>query len=566
MDKKVKNPIREKAFFTFFMVLMLLSAYAGTGSTVEEPAAKNTTATAEQANAVSKEIQQTLTGLGYSGDVDIYLVQMVYGWDYMKWKNTLDQAKKDFQQKKITDDQAAQIERKVLQELSRAIRKQFSPAANDSEYFYLSKVVKDKTAQSLGYSQLLYVLGNPIGLSIQVVDVLEPAVGYLPPGEEHAACLVELTGGKIVIADLTQEASSDSFIFRDQYGSTGKYWELRGKNNPLLIPRRIQVLDRNGLVADIYNALGNVYGKSGKDAEAVSFFSKAIELNPGIAKAYCSRGVELMKMGQVQKALSDLDKSIKLDPKDAEAYNNLGSIYIKMRQDAKAITYFDKAIEFKPIFSRAYKNRGAIYNRLGQNKEAIADLSKTVELDPKDDEAYLCLGAIYGQSDQQKEAITAFGKAIEINPKLSEAYNNRGITYSKMGKYTDAISDFIKATEIDPKFANAYNNRGLVYVQLKQYSQAIGNFSKALDIERNYLDAYLSRGAVYIELKQFSEAKSDFTRAIQINPKFAAAYFNRGLANMELKQKVEGKRDLEKAAELAPEMQGKVKAVLDKYK
>ncbi len=230
-------------------------------------------------------------------------------------------------QKKISAQQAAQEEEKVLKALCNSIKKEFSPAAADSEYFYLRKVVNDKTAQYLGYAQLLYVFGNSIGLTVKVVDVLEPADGQLPVGEEHAACLVELADGKTIMADLTQDDISKPFVFRDQYGAAGNYWELKQKENPLKISRRIQILDRSGILAEIYNSLGNAYAKSRKESDAVSYFSKAIELNPKLAKAYSSRGVEFLIMDQRTKAISDLDKAIQLDPKDAEAYFNQGMLY-----------------------------------------------------------------------------------------------------------------------------------------------------------------------------------------------------------------------------------------------
>jgi tetratricopeptide (TPR) repeat protein len=566
MNGRFTKKTCKKAFAAFFFGLWILIASAGDGLAVEEPPAKGPAAAADELAAISKGIQQTFKGLGYSNDTDIDLVQIISSWKYANWKQALNQAGQDYGQKKISAQQAAEEEEKVLKALCNSIKKEFSLAACDSEYYYLPKVVNDKTAQYLGYAQLLYVFGNSIGLTVKVVDVLEPAGGQLPVGEEHAACMIELTGGKTIMADLTQDGISKPFVFRDQYGAAGNYWELKQKDNPLKIPGRIQILDRSGIVAEIYNCLGNSYAKSGKQSEAVSYLSKAIELNPKLAKAYSSRGVEYLSLGQRAKAISDLEKGIQLDPKDAEAYYNQGMLFAGSKQYAKAFSNFAKAIELKPIFPAAYKSRGSAYINAGQNPEALSDFAKAIELNPKDAEACFLLGTAYVHTDKDDKAISCFTKAIELNAKYADAYNTRGIEYAKLHKYTDAISDFIKAAEINPKDADAYYNRAITYAQLDQYDPAVKYFSKAIEINPKYASAYNGRGRTYIQLGKFNEAKTDFNKAIQLQPNFARAYCNRALANVNLKKNEDAKKDLQKAAELDPTLKEEIKKISETLK
>jgi tetratricopeptide (TPR) repeat protein len=556
----------KKAFVAFFVGLWVLITSAGDGLAADRSPAKGSAAAADELAVISKEIQQIFKGLGYSGDTDMDLVQIISRWDYADWKQTLDQARQDYGQKKISAQQAAQEEEKVLNALCNSIKKEFSLAAGDSEYFYLPKVVNNKTAQYLGYAQLLYVFGDSIGLTVKVVDVLDPVGGPLPVGEEHAICLVEVTGGKTIMADLTQDGVSKPFVLRDQYGAAGNYWELKQKENPLKIPRRIQILDRSGIVAEIYNSLGDAYAKSGKEADAVTYFSKAIELNPKLAKAYSSRGVEFLSLGQRAKAVSDMDKAVELDNKSAEAYFNVATLNVASRQDAKALANFSKAIELKPIFPAAYKARGRAYVKAGRNPEAVSDFAKAIELNPKDAEAYFLLGNFYAQSGKSDKAISYFTKAIELNAKYAEAYNFRGVEYAKLSKYTDAISDFIKAVEIDPKYADAYCDRAITYNQLEQYEAALKYFSKAIEINPKFALAYNGRGTAYLKLGQFNEAKSDFNKVLQLQPNITRAYLNRAIANISLKKNEEAKRDLQKAAELDPTMKDEIKKISEMIK
>jgi tetratricopeptide (TPR) repeat protein len=565
-NDKLKKSCRGKAFRLFLIALAIWPVSIRSEHAFGQSPDNKDAAPADDINVVAKEIQQTYKSLGYADDADVDLVQIVSGWKYLQWRQKLVNAKHDYQPKKLLPKLVAKAEEEVINELVKAIQKNFTSAPADSEYFYLSKVIKDKTAQSLGYCQLIYVLGGPLGLTIRIADVLEPAVGYLPETEEYAACFVTLTDGKTLVVDLTQSAISKPFVFTDQYAAAGNYWDLKSKDNPLKIPRRIQILDRNATLAQIYNNLAYAYAKSGKDDQAISFFSKSAELAPKLAKAFNSRGALYFKKGQFQKAVADLNKAIQLDPKSPEAYFNLGTVYMQSGHIDKALSAFSKSIELKPTFASAYKSRGIIFLNKGKTEAATSDFDKAVELDPKLAAAYVLQGIIYGNAGKNAEAVSKFTKAVELDPNNAEAYNYRGVAYTRLEKYTDAISDFIKAAELNPKQADIYFNRAVVYEALGQNENAISYFTKAMELDPKNVQAYNGRGGVYLNTGQYPQAVSDFTKAIQRNPRNANAFFNRGLANMALKKNELAKSDLLKAMELNPEFKPQVHKALDELR
>ncbi|MCJ7674228.1 MAG: tetratricopeptide repeat protein, partial [Sedimentisphaerales bacterium] len=92
------------------------------------------------------------------------------------------------------------------------------------------------------------------------------------------------------------------------------YWELKDPNNPLGIYRKIQVLDRNGLIGSIYCNRGYNYAKLGQHTQAISNCTKAIELNPKFAEAYSNRGVAYCRLGKPEEAKKDLLKAVELNP------------------------------------------------------------------------------------------------------------------------------------------------------------------------------------------------------------------------------------------------------------
>jgi len=181
-------------------------------------------------------------------------------WVLVAWKQRLNQAGEDYKQPEISKDQLAELEDNIVKELSQRIQKEISPDFS-KKFFDLPDVVKNKQGQCVGYSQLVYIAGNSVGLSVQAIDVVElMTLGLLPPEADHTASIVSLTDGRTMMLDLVAGGFiSKPFIIEEEFTKVGNYLELKDKTNPLGIHRRIQIYERNGLIAAIYSRRGTVY-------------------------------------------------------------------------------------------------------------------------------------------------------------------------------------------------------------------------------------------------------------------------------------------------------------------
>ena len=77
---------------------------------------------------------------------------------------------------------------------------------------------------------------------------------------------------------------------------------------------------------DYFNR-GVANDSSGRFNEAISDYSKALEIDPGFAAAYNNRGIAYELIGQYDRAIYDYSKFIDLNPTDAVAYSNRGIAY-----------------------------------------------------------------------------------------------------------------------------------------------------------------------------------------------------------------------------------------------
>ena len=82
------------------------------------------------------------------------------------------------------------------------------------------------------------------------------------------------------------------------------------------------------------------------------------------AEDWFSDGLYIGRLGDYDKAISFFLKAIELDPNFAKAYNNLCFAYYKKFDFTKAIKFYKKAIEIDPDLSEPYFNLGNAYNNV----------------------------------------------------------------------------------------------------------------------------------------------------------------------------------------------------------
>ena len=356
--------------------------------------------------------------------------------------------------------------------------------------------------------------------------------------------------------------------FKDAYNNRGLSYKNLGRYEEAItdFTKAIEIdikVNTNPTYKEAYNNRGNLYNNLGRYEEAVLDFDKVIELNtnPTFKEVYNNRGFSYAKLEKYEEAVSDYTKAIEIDDKYIEAYNNRGISFAHLGDNEKAIIDFNMAIEIdikvntNPTYKEAYNNRGVSYYNLRDFNRAISDFDKVIEIDDKYIEAYNNRGVSYYDLRDNDKAMSDYTKAIEIdikvntNPTYKEAYNNRGNFYANLGKYEEAIIDFDKAIEIDDDYKEAYNNRGVSYYDLRDNDKAMSDYTKAIEIDikvntnPTYKEAYFNRGISYDDLGKYEEAIIDFDKAIEIDDNYKNAYFNRGLAYANLEKYDEALRD-----------------------
>ena len=128
-------------------------------------------------------------------------------------------------------------------------------------------------------------------------------------------------------------------------------------------------LEKNA--AYIYNELGNILLKKGKDAEAEKNYFKAIKINPDWAIPWSNLAGIFILQNKIDKSLSYLDSAKKRQNDLQDIETNSGIVYARKGKLLMAEELFRKAIKINSRYFLPFENLGYVYNNTTQY--AMAD-------------------------------------------------------------------------------------------------------------------------------------------------------------------------------------------------
>lgn len=276
---------------------------------------------------------------------------------------------------------------------------------------------------------------------------------------------------------------------------------------------------------------------------SLSFFRKALKVNPKIIEYWASYIEALVGLERVSdaksilqkvrdrgakiSALDRLEQYIALLPVDPPAEKmqalidvyNQGSYQQVIGQAKTLLRKFPNAAELHNI-------QGAAYASLGQLDAAIDSYKYTIEIKPDFAEVYSNMGNALQKKGDFDSAIDCYQQAVMKNPDYAEAYSNMGSALEKKGALNAAINSYKHAVKIQPDFAEAYSNMGNALQRNGELNAAIDSYKRAIRIKPNFVEAYNNMGNVLQDTGDLDAAIVSYKQAIKIKPDYAEAAFN----------------------------------------
>ncbi len=184
--------------------------------------------------------------------------------------------------------------------------------------------------------------------------------------------------------------------------------------------------------------------------QAILSFDRAIDLKTNFADAYLMRARAFAASGQTTNAISDYSKVIELRPRDPQPLIERGRVYVDGKDYQSAIGDAASALALDSTSAVAYLLRGTAVRAMGNLEAALKDFDQAVKLQPSHVN-YFERGTTYQMMNRHEEAIADFTMVIKIEPDVGPPYYSRAKSERALGQLKEAEEDHRQGRIIDSK-------------------------------------------------------------------------------------------------------------------
>jgi serine/threonine-protein kinase len=282
-------------------------------------------------------------------------------------------------------------------------------------------------------------------------------------------------------------------------------------------------LDRDPRFAPALAGTAEAYWRLYQETKDNSWLPKATdagrrakELNDQVAPVHTTLGLIYQGTGKYADAVKEFKRALELDKTSDAAYRGLASSYEALGNNAEAERAYQEAIDMRKDYWGGYSALGAFYYKKARYEDAVAQFGRVIELAPENIRGYTNLSAGYVQLGKFDQAEELLRKSLAIEPSY-RAYANLATIYFLQARYTDSAQMFEKALHLNDRDGRVWRNLGDAYYWTPQqrdkskeaYLHAVGLLTAqrkinpqdpALMIELALCDSMLGRSAEAIKL------------------------------------------------------------------
>jgi tetratricopeptide (TPR) repeat protein len=217
------------------------------------------------------------------------------------------------------------------------------------------------------------------------------------------------------------------------------------------------------------------------------------------AQSLYSQGLGILSRDDFARAVTFFEKAVDIDPNYAEAWYQAGFCYGMLGRHAEALKSSRQASKLRPDWAETFVNIGASSFALGQYKDALEAYRQASKLDSDNAEVLFALGLTFNKLNRTDEEILAYKRALNVKPDFPGVLEQLGLAYFKQKRYTDSLSAF-EQLKIYKSDAKTYNYMGESFYELGKTEESVDAFSNAINYNPNFDRARFNLGKAYIKL------------------------------------------------------------------
>jgi tetratricopeptide (TPR) repeat protein len=228
------------------------------------------------------------------------------------------------------------------------------------------------------------------------------------------------------------------------------------------IPRYERALELNPENTEALGNLGAALAQAGRLSEAIVRLEQAVALDPGYLGGRANLGGALLQRGEARQAIPHLEKAAALEPRSVELQNSLGLALLGGQRPEEAIAHFRQAIAIDPGFVAARESLAmALHHEQGRTAEALAQWRLVLRAQPDNvgvltQAAWALATSPAAPARNGTEAIALAERAAGLTsgrePSILDAL---AAAYAEAGRFPDAVRTAERALDLARQQGNA---------------------------------------------------------------------------------------------------------------
>lgn len=212
-----------------------------------------------------------------------------------------------------------------------------------------------------------------------------------------------------------------------------------------------RLLALNQRDANALQVLGLVYGRQGRNEEALAAFLKVDAIAPNNPPVLNSIGVLLKERGDLARARAHLERAAQLNPVFVEAHYNLASTLAAMDERALARASYENAVRANPKSAEALGRFARFLEEENDTDGARAMATRALAIAPANASAHLTLAALDASAGDHAAVIERAAAALKTTQAPQSAALLNGMmsrSLEKLERYDEAFAACAAANDI----------------------------------------------------------------------------------------------------------------------
>lgn len=285
-------------------------------------------------------------------------------------------------------------------------------------------------------------------------------------------------------------------------------------------------LFNNGGAYELYS-IGNQMELEGKISEAIGYYKRAQEMEPGAIEIYISLASALYMEQRFDEGIVYIEKALAIAPDDTQLYQILALGHVGRRDLSQAIEYYQKVLELEPNNQEIYLAIATLLEASGDMKEATVVL-ESMPVERRTTDIYMKLASLAGRTNDHLSAIEYYRLGYSLDTTNIAAIMGIGSGFDMIGIKDSAIYYYELANNesFNPNIAQRLVD---LYTDIDRYEHVIEIAERILMNDPNNTHVRRSLGFAYYKLQMPAAASDEFYVALRHDPKdsYSAFYLAR---------------------------------------